>query len=55
MTEMERFQQQAALCQRDTDIDALCWNWLRDAAYDNGREGQLALKLMRLIQEELMP
>lgn len=53
----EQFKEKAALVSRSNleEIDQICWEWLRTAAESNGREGEVALSLIDIIQAKLMP
>lgn len=50
-----KFKQAVAECNDEGEIDVLCWQWLEEAAGSNGREGELALELMAIVKERLMP
>lgn len=51
----EEFRFRAQHCQDESQIDALCWEWLRLAAQDNGLEGQIGIELMQIIKRRCMP
>lgn len=52
--EVDDFVAQAANCSDYTDVDELCLKWLRISLRDNGREGQIGMSLLQLV-ETLLP
>jgi hypothetical protein len=52
---LEKFKRIAAECDDESLIDELCWRWLKAAAEDNGKDGEVAIRLMKIIESELMP
>lgn len=49
----DEFKTQIAQCNELSDVDALCFKWLKSAAEDYGRQGEVALKLLDIAQEML--
>lgn len=52
---LDEFKMRVDMAEEEGTIDGLCWAWLRHIASDNGKEGKLALELMKLVEERLMP
>jgi hypothetical protein len=52
---IEEFKVLLANCDDESEVDTLCWRWLKNAARDNGKEGEVAVQLMRIVESELMP
>lgn len=49
----DEFKAQLAQCNELSDIDALCFKWLKNAAEDYDRQGEVAFKLLDIAQEML--
>lgn len=49
------FKDQAAKADDESEIDALCILWLRDALDDNGSDGHIGIELLKIIEKRCMP
>ncbi len=52
---IESFKENVDLCQDELDIDNLCFRWLRLTALEYGERGEVARKLLALVEELLDP
>ena len=52
---LDELKMRVDMAEEEGTVDSLCWQWLKQIAKDNGREGKIALDLMRIVEERLMP
>lgn len=50
---IEKFREKAANCGDEGDADALCMNWLKLLCHDNGRDGERAEALLKVVGDLL--
>lgn len=48
--DIDYFKKKAIKCELETDVDALCFSWLKSVAVEYGKTGTIASNLLDLVQ-----